>query len=75
MIDNCVLCGAEVTIACETEEFRAENPLADHYQLTCAEGCPNNGWAARNAEHMIEEWNETQRLLRVRMGERNDECA
>lgn len=61
-IAKCALCGNETTISCATEEFRQENPLADHYQLTCTEGCANNGWAARNADHMIEEWNETQRV-------------
>lgn len=61
-IADCALCGAETSITGVTEEFRQENPLADHYQLTCTEGCSNNGWSARNAAHMIEEWNETQRV-------------
>lgn len=62
-LTDCVLCKAEAVITSKTEEFIAANPLADCFDIQCSPGCPNGGWSGRNASRMIEEWNETQRVM------------
>lgn len=64
-ISDCAVCKASVRYQYRSLTEREVAPLGDDYRLLCSEGCAHNGWTGRHLDRMVEEWNETQRVLRA----------
>lgn len=70
-LNKCAVCKCDPTLEVKSADWRSQHPTEDCVFINCGSNCLG-GFKGTNVANIVEEWNETQRVLMEREADEQD---